>query len=71
MKKTPKKPTVSGSIVTVSSLMLGTLDKIFSWRHIEIFFSFFQENRIWHFMQIVSIVKNKKKLLSAKFALEM
>ena len=31
------------------------LGKIFSGRHIEIFFLIFPENRTWHFMQIVSI----------------
>ena len=35
-------------------LTLSTLGKIFSRRHFEIFFLFFPENRIWHFMQIVS-----------------
>ena len=30
------------------------LGKSFSRRHIEIVFLYFQENRIWHFMQIVS-----------------
>ena len=35
-------------------LMLSTLGKIFSRLHIEIFFFFFPENRIRHFMQIVS-----------------
>ena len=34
------------------------LGKIVSRRHIEIFFLFFPENRIWHFMQIVSIGDN-------------
>ena len=38
----------------VSALTLSTLGKIFSRRHFEIFFLFFSENRIWHFMQIVS-----------------
>ena len=36
------------------ALTLSTLGKIFSRRHFEIFFLFFPENRIWHFMQIVS-----------------
>ena len=36
------------------NLTLSTLGKIFSRRHFEIFFLFFPENRIWHFMQIVS-----------------
>ena len=53
------------------------MDKIFSGRHIEIVFWFLPENRIWHFMQIVSngdnlhemsnlcfLGKNKKKISS-------
>ena len=36
------------------TITLSTLGKIFSRRHIEIFFLFFQENRFRHFMQIVS-----------------
>ena len=35
-------------------LILCMLDKNFSRKHFEIFFLFFLENRIWHFMQIVS-----------------
>ena len=37
--------------------MLSTVGKKFSRWHIEVFFFFlfFPENRIWHFMQIVSI----------------
>ena len=35
-------------------LMLSTLGKIFSRQHFEIFFLFFSENRIRHFLQIVS-----------------
>ena len=35
-------------------LTLSTLGKIFSRQHIEIFFLFSPENRIGHFMQIVS-----------------
>ena len=38
----------------ICDLTLSTLGKIFSRRHFEIFFLFFSENRIWHFMQIVS-----------------
>ena len=36
------------------NLMLYMLGKNFSRRHFEIFFFFFLENRIGHFMQIVS-----------------
>ena len=36
------------------SLSIITLGKIFSRQHTEIFFLFFPENSIWHFMQIVS-----------------
>ena len=36
------------------TLTLSTLGKIFSRQHFEIFFLFFPENRIWHFMQMVS-----------------
>ena len=36
------------------TLTLSTLGKIFSRRHIEIFLLFFPENRIWHFIQMVS-----------------
>ena len=39
-------------------LTLSTLGKIFSSWHIEIFFLFSPENRIWHFMQIVSTGDN-------------
>ena len=39
-------------------LTLSTLGKIFSRRYFEIFFLFFPENRIWHFMQIVSLGDN-------------
>ena len=37
-------------------VMLSTLAKaiIFSGQHLQIFFLFFLENSIWHFMQIVS-----------------
>ena len=35
-------------------LTLSTLGKIFSRQHFEVFVLFFPENRIWHFMQIVS-----------------
>ena len=35
-------------------LTLRMLGKVFSRQHIEIFFLFFLENKIWHFMQIVS-----------------
>ena len=33
-------------------LILGTLGKIFSKWHTEIFFLFFQENGVWHFMEL-------------------
>ena len=35
-------------------LTLSTQGKIFSRQHFEIFLLFFTENKIWHFMQIVS-----------------
>ena len=37
-----------------SSLMLGMLGKKFNRWYFEIFILFILENRIWHFMQIVS-----------------
>ena len=40
---------------TINCLTLSTLGNIFSRRYIEIVFLFFPENRIWHFMQIVSL----------------
>ena len=47
-------------------LILITLGKIFS-RHIEIFFSFFPENRIWHFMQIGSNGDNLHEVSDPSF----
>ena len=45
-----------------NNLTLNALDKIFSRRHFEIFFLFFPENRILHFMQILFSGKNKKHI---------
>ena len=44
--------------VTPYIIMLSTLCKTFSRPHISIFFLFFPENRIWPFMQIVSVRGN-------------
>ena len=48
-------------------LTLSTLGKIFSRRHFEIFFLFFPENRIWHFMQIVSLGDNLHEMSNPVF----
>ena len=48
-------------------LTLSTLGKIFSRRHFEIFFLFFTENRIWHFMQIVSLGDNLHEMSNPVF----
>ena len=50
------------------SLMLSTLGKIFSRWLIEIFFLFFRENRIWHFMQIVSSGDNLHEMSNHVFS---
>ena len=42
----------------LSCINTSTLGKIFSSRYFEIFFLFFPENRVWHFMQVVSIGDN-------------
>ena len=44
------------------------LDKNFSTGHFEIFFLFFQENRTWYFMQIVSLGDNmhERKILFSR-----
>ena len=42
------------SLISLLNVTLCNLGKIFSRRHTEIFFLFFPENRIWHFMQTVS-----------------
>ena len=48
--------------------LIYTLDKIFGRQHTEIFFLFFQKNRIWHFMHIVSTVCIKcQNLFSGKY----
>ena len=39
-------------------LTLSMLGKNFSRQHFEIFYLFFPENRLWHFMQIVSLGDN-------------
>ena len=39
-------------------LMLSTMGKIFNRQNFEIVFLFLPENRIWHFVQIVSIGDN-------------
>ena len=53
-------------------LMLSTLGKFFSRRHIEKVFLFFPENRIWHFMQIKCQIlfsrKNKKNTVHVSSA---
>ena len=60
-------------------LTLSTLGKIFSRRHFDIFFLFFPENRIWHFMQRDSFcikckilffffLKNKKNIVNLSSA---
>ena len=57
-------------IIALSSwygLTLSTLGKIFSRRHFEIFFLFFSENRIWHFMQIVSLGDNLHEMSNPVF----
>ena len=46
---------------------VSTLGKIFSRQHTEIFSLFFPENRIWHFMQIVSIGDNLHEMSDAVF----
>ena len=46
---------------------LSTLGKIFSRRHMEIVFLFFPENRIWHFMQIVSLGDNLHEISNPGF----
>ena len=49
-------------------LTFSTLGKKFSRLHFEIFFLFFPENRIWHFMQIVSIEENLHKMSKSFFS---
>ena len=53
------------SQVTIS--MLGTLNKIFRWYFDFIFFLFFLGNRIWHFMQTVSIGDNLHEMSNPVF----
>ena len=45
-------------VLNLESLTLCMLGKNFSRRHFEIFFLFILDNRIWHFMQIVSYEDN-------------
>ena len=45
--------------VEINAHFFSTLSKIFSRWHIWIFFLFFSENRIWHFMQIAYAGNNK------------
>ena len=51
----------------MTHLMLSMLGKIFSRQHIEIVFLFFPENRIGHFIQIVSSGDNLHKMSSPVF----
>ena len=46
--------TFSHGVAQMIFYVLPYLTQNFSRRHLEIFFLFFLENRIWHFMQIVS-----------------
>ena len=46
---------------------LSPLGKIFSKRHFEIVFLFFTENRVWHFMQIVSTGDNLHEMPNSVF----
>ena len=55
------------TILIQQYLTLSTLGKIFSRRHFEIFFLFFSENRIWHFMQIVSYGDNLHEMSNPVF----
>ena len=64
------------SVSTEGSLSLSALGKIFSRRHIDFFFLYLPENRIWHFIQIVSMSnpvswKNITNLSSAELAQEV
>ena len=52
--------------LAADDLTLSTLGKIFS-KHIEICFLSFQENRIWHFLQIVSIGDNLQEISNPVF----
>ena len=48
--------------------LVSTLGKIFSRKHTEIYFLFFPDHKIWHFMQIVSnIGDNLHKMSNAIF----
>ena len=51
-------------------LTLSTLGKVFSRQHTEIFYLFFPDNRIWHFMQIVSNGGKIRKLSSSLSSVE-
>ena len=48
-------------------LMLSILSKNFNRQHFEIFFLFFPENRLQHFMQIVSLGDNLHEILRPIF----
>ena len=52
--------------VVVQLLTLCMLRKNFSRQHFEIFLLFFLENRIWHYMQIVSLVCMKCQILFSR-----
>ena len=47
--------------------MLSLLSKNFSRWHFEIFFLFFLENKIWYFMQIVSLGENLLEMANPIF----
>ena len=53
--------------MSYGSLTLSTPDKIFSRRYIEIFFLFFPENKVWHFIQIVSNRDNLPEMSNPDF----
>ena len=50
-----------------SGLTLSTLGKIFSRWHIEIFFLFFSEDRIWHFIQTILNGDNLREISNPVF----
>ena len=54
-----------------TSLRLSTLGKIFSRRHFEMFFLFFPENRIRHFMQTVSNGDNLHEMSNPIFGIKL
>ena len=56
------------SVYVSLSLMLGMLGKIFNQRHFDLSFLFFPENRIRHYMQIVSAGDNLHRMSNSIFS---